>query len=138
MIDAESDLAWVFIINPKMVWPYCTEEEQLEHNGKWLIRGSESFIKGLAKSVEPLVEAGEIIQAKYTKKDPRYELFPDEKHWTMCVYADDRNRETVLSTLASLGVSLGIVEWKYDRQTLQDWSKNGRFAAKLVAYSTIE
>jgi hypothetical protein len=99
--------------------------EYFEHFGKWLIFSRDSgFLEELARRVDPYVEREEIASAKY-KRAPDPLFGPD---LVMCVYCDDRERERVWNILSSLGVTRRI--WKYDRQTLEDWSAGGRLDQK--------
>jgi hypothetical protein len=104
--------------------PGLSEEEYLEHYGKWLISGSKGYIESLARLIDPLVEGGQIDSAKYSKKEPRTDPFPDKRDYVMCVYSDDRERDRVKRLLESLGVER--MTWKYDRQTIEDWEPGGK------------
>lgn len=102
-------------------------EEYLEHYGKWLVFSRDrTYLEDLARRIDSYVERGEISSAKYNREPLSF----GRGAMVMCVYCDDRER--VWEILSSLGVTRRI--WKYDRQTLEDWSPGGGLyeAAKKV------
>lgn len=120
-----------------LIWPrnrqpfqYASEEEYWEHNGKWVVVGDKAYITDLAFHVDPYVEAGKIDAAKFTKKDPATDPLPHIPAWAMCIYSDDRKRDETAEYLRELGVEK--FDWKYDRESVADWSEGGTLAQKAA------
>jgi len=124
---------WIFVIpaNRKRRVPMTLDKQQkmndeyLRHWGKWLIFEPKKLLKELAKKLDFYVEKGEIPSAKYARTPQLGSKVP-----VMCVYCDDRERETIWAILLKLGVKTKI--WKYDRQTIEDWKPNGRLFIKAI------
>lgn len=87
------------------------EDEWLRHGGKWIVFDRKKRLLGLAKKLEPFIEAGEVHGAKYWNRDPG----------AICVYSLDRDREKVRGILDSLGAGSSRV-WEYDYA----WDRNIR------------
>lgn len=104
-----SDDYWVYIQSSK--------------SGKWIIRGTKEEIEEIAKRLEPLIESGDIEAAKYTKKDPAHDPYPDIKTYALCVYCREKERARVKVALCGLGANAGAMEWKYNIQTLEEMQK---------------
>jgi len=92
---------------------------------KWLIFGKREELEELAKKIEPYVERGLIHSAKYSP----------EENSVMCVYCLDYEREKVWQILEKLGVKKRI--WKYDYQTMQDWSIGGKLWLKEMSNNDV-
>jgi hypothetical protein len=89
------------------------EDERLwvEHGGKWIIFDKKKKILDLAKRLEPFIDSGEVVSAKYWNKDPS----------AICVYCLDSEKEEKLEVLEKLGAGRSMV-WEYDYA----WDKNIR------------
>ena len=92
--------------------------------GKWIIWGSKEYIETLFFKIDKLVEKGLIYRAKYAHRENKDEDPFWYKEPMMCVYADDKTKESVLKILKRLGVKR--TTWKYDKQTEKDWQLGGR------------
>lgn len=124
IIDSPSDHYWVYIVPSEEKPLELSEEEYLEHYGKWLMFGPRVYMEKLAGLIDPLVENGQIDRAKYCKKEPGFDSFPNRKDYVMCVYSDNRKRNEVKQLLEKLGVK--SMTWKYDRRTFEDWKPGGK------------
>jgi len=124
IVDSPSNHYWVHIVPSKERPLKLSEEEYLEHYGKWLIFGPKEYVENLAIQIDPLVEGGEIDHAKYCKSEPGFDPFPKRKGYVLCVYCDDGEKDRVRKLLEKLGVK--DMEWKYDRQTIEDWQPGGK------------
>lgn len=121
MILDQLDPYWVHIIPERHGYQSACD---LEHYGKWLIYGSRERMESLARALNSFVESGQMDQAKYTKRDPTTDPLPNRKMHVMCVYCDDRKRNDAWKILEGIGVKRKV--WKYERQTIADWSPGGR------------
>ncbi len=106
------------------VWAYRPENTaDKETIGKWVLHGKVRALRRTFEDISSLVEDGLIYRAKYTHKkhkdDPLYSWEP-----VLIVYADDATKEDTLALLHRLG--LQPVEWKYDRETDEDWKPGGK------------
>ena len=118
---------WVYILPVNgLKDQYTSAEEFWQHHGKWVVTGDKAYIMDLAFRLDPLVEAGKIEQAKFTKKDPKTDPLPQVREYALCAYADDRARRKTAGYLSALGVK-GF-RWKYDSQGITDWSPGGALA----------
>jgi hypothetical protein len=133
MIFDKLDPYWVHIMPEKLEFqpPY-----DLEHYGKWLIYGSRKRMESLARALNSFVESGQIDQAKYTKRDPNIDPLPNRKMHVMCVYCDDRKRNDAWKILEGIGVKRKV--WKYDKQTIADWSPGGRLEREARKFNRDE
>ena len=124
---------WIWILpRDRRPFQYISEYELLEHNGKWVILGNKPYLMDLAFRIDRYVEDGKIDAAKLSKKDPAIDPLPHVKEYAMCVYSDDRKRDEVASYLHKLGVT--HFEWKYDRQSLEDWTEGGILAQEAAKH----
>lgn len=124
IVDLPTNHYWIYIAPSEERSLELSEKEYLEHYGKWLIFGPKAYMEKLARLINPFVESGQIDRAKYCKKEPGFDPFPNRKDYVMCVYADDRKRDEIKRLLESLGVER--LTWKYDRQTFEDWEPRGK------------
>lgn len=123
MIIDDPNEYWVWLKRKKALRGvyYCpkSEEEYLEHWGKWLVFDSAAALRSLADKIDQHVNSGEIDSAKFNREPSRV----GRGDCVMCIYCDDRDKERVWGILSLFGVSKRI--WKYDRQTYQDWKPGG-------------
>jgi len=83
----------------------------MRHGGKWIIFDKKGRLVELADRLGPFIDSGAIESAKYWNKDPG----------AICVYSLDRDRDSTLEILKSLGAGSNRV-WEYDYA----WDKNIR------------
>lgn len=100
-------------------------KEWATRGGKWLIFDKRENLEKLAEKLEPYVESGLIHSAKYAP----------EENSVMCVYCLDYEKEKVWEILQKLGVQRRI--WKYDYQTLQDWTIGGKLWLKNISSNDV-
>jgi hypothetical protein len=133
MILTTPDLYWIWIAarNGK-AREYTNDQDFWGHHGKFVITGTKKYIRDLAFLLDPWVEKRVIDAAKYTKKDPETDPLPHIKEFALCIYADDRELEDTSWFLYSLGIRK--FEWKYDRESIEDWSENGKLAKEAANY----
>ena len=132
MVLLTEDPHWVWILpRGRELFQYASEAEYWEHCGKYVVTGDKTYIMDLAFRVDPYVESGRIDSAKFTKKDPNTDPLPHVPEFAMCVYSDDRRKgETAEILVRELGVH--EFTWKYNRETLTDWSEGGQLAQKAA------
>lgn len=119
MLLTTIDPYWIWIWpRNRQLFQYVNEEEQLQHNGKWVIEGDKTYIMDLAFRIDAYVEEGKIDAAKFTKKDPATDPLPHIPTFAMCVYSDDRKKDEVSLYLKELGIT--DFRWKYDRESIKD------------------
>ena len=136
MIVDQLDFQWIYILpsNPKLPskrkYPSPkTEEEYLEHWGKWVVFGEKEYVGGLARSLDPYVEAKHIYPIKYLRQAPPGLGFEQP---VMCVYCDDREKEEVWEILCNLGVTQK--QWVYESETIAAWQPGGELFEQMAAY----
>jgi len=104
-----------------------TNEEYLEHWGKWVFLGSRDQFDQLGKKIDPYVEHKIIPAAKYDRKEiAEFDL----GECVMCVYCDERQKEDVWNILASLGVE--DKAWVFERETLERWLPGGHLLESWI------
>jgi hypothetical protein len=91
--------------------------EWVRKGGKWIVFDMRARIEGLADSLGPFIDSGEIEGAKYWKGDPS----------AINVYSLDRDRERTWEILKNLGAGKSRV-WEYDYA----WDKNIRAPFSFV------
>ena len=130
------DFHWIYILHSNPQSPYRgkydfpeTEEECLEHWGKWAIFGPREYLDELACQLDPYVEDRYIHSIKYLCQAPTW-LGYDQP--AMCVYCDDREREEIWQTLSSLGVT--HKQWVYESETIASCQPGGEFVEKMIAH----
>jgi hypothetical protein len=101
--------------------------EYYEHWGKWLIFRDAKTIREIAGKLDDYIDAGLIDSAKFNREPS--EIGKGES--VLCVYCDDRDRERVWTLLLNIGAIKRI--WKYDKQTLADWTPGGRLYQQYKA-----
>jgi hypothetical protein len=97
-----------------------TNEEFLEHWGKWIFYGEREELDKLAEKLDPYVENHQIPCIKYDRTPQKW--FNMEQ-CVMCVYCDDRQRDEILEILSGFGVETKA--WSYDREVIQKWLPGG-------------
>ena len=125
MIVDKADSYWVWV-RPSSSRDTGLEKRRRdnwwEHGGKWLIFDRYENLKELALKLDPHVEQGIIRKVKYNRKPGK------SNNPVMCVYCLDSERQDVLKILEQFGVTRQ--NWKYDKQTLEDWKPGGRLYEK--------
>lgn len=115
----EKNYVWMISSNPNNIIDTSTA-------GKWIVKGK-NFRK-IFKDIDKLVNQGIIYKAKYTHKEfPWHDPLPLEKP-VLCVYADDKTKESTYNEMLKLGIE--PVFWKYNAETANDWSENGKLKQK--------
>ncbi|HID93294.1 MAG TPA: hypothetical protein EYP60_04270 [bacterium (Candidatus Stahlbacteria)] len=109
---------WIWILPKSKIsipnnWP--------TKGGKWLIFDKRKNLEKLAHKIESYVESRQIHSAKYSLKEDS----------VMCVYCLDKDRAKVCKILSRFKTKEKI--WKYNHQTVEDWSIGGRLWFKLVS-----
>ncbi len=104
------------------VWTYILPERErsggeikgwTEYGGKWLVYGSLDKIEDLARNIEPYVESGEIVSAKYWNAS--------DKRSAMCVYSLDIENGRTHAVLELLGFKPAA--WEYDYARRKNWTR---------------
>lgn len=110
---------WIISYNPDNVIDWKT-------SGKWIVKGK--HFKSIFREIDKLVGMGIIYKAKYTHKEfPERDPLPFEKP-VLCVYADDKTKESTYNELLNLG--LYPEYWKYNSETAKDWAEGGDLKKK--------
>jgi hypothetical protein len=104
-----------------------TNQEYLDHWGKWIILGPREELDKLAKKIDPYVEETRVPAAKYDRNTIDAFKLGD---CVMCVYCDERQREDVWEVLASLGVEEKM--WVFERETVERWLPGGRLLERWI------
>ncbi len=102
-------------------------DEYLEHWGKWHFAGNHPYLRHVASLLKPFVDIGIVPDVKYNDKPGAGFIA-----CRMCVYCDDRDKEHVRQVLSDVGVNNAT--WKYDKETLDDYSPTGRLFRKAAAH----
>ncbi len=118
------DNCWIWSYNPlNSLKPKLIDERSV---GKWLIYRPKEYMEKIFPQIDKLIDDGQIYEAKYSHRenknrdlDPFYDRIP-----VLCVYADDKTRESTKKCLIKIGVLPKT--WKYDSQTREDWLPNGK------------
>jgi hypothetical protein len=105
-----------------------TNQEYLEHWGKWIIFGPKEQLSEIAKKIDPYVEEKKIPAAKYDREIiQEFEL----GECVMCVYCDERQREEVWEILSSLEIEDKM--WVFEKETMERWMPGGRLLEKWIS-----
>ena len=112
------DDAEKFVISRETI----SDEDYAKHWGKFLVFGDAQYLADTAYKVNCYIDEGLIDSAKYNRS-PASAL--GKRDCVMCVYSDDRDAGEVWKLLAEIGITKRI--WKYDSQTIKDWSPGGKF-----------
>jgi len=117
---------WIYVIPSDWYFPIAykgnmlTQEEYLEHWGKWIILGERETLDELAAKLDPYVEKRAIQSIKYDRSPQKiFEL----AECAMLVFCDDRERDEVWEILSRVGVTLK--SWVYERETIEMWMPGG-------------
>jgi len=116
----KKDEVWIWIGNKKRDIDKKTE-------GKFLIFAKIDIMKKIVINLTPFINSGKIQLIKFSHRESDKDPLKD-KTPIMCVYSDDKNKEGVWKILEKIGIKQKI--WKYDEQSREDWSKNGRLTKK--------
>lgn len=110
-----------------------TNQEYLEHWGKWLVLGHISKHDKLAKKLDPHIESGLIACLKYDRR-PLTHLGLHE--CIMSVFCYDLNRDKVWELLKEQGERLKA--WIYDRETVNMWLPGGRLLENWIKSENLD
>lgn len=133
MIIDKSYYNWIYVIPSDWYFPIAykgkilTQEEYLDHWGKWVILDEREKLDELAVKLNPYVESRAIQSIKYDRSPQK--IF-DLDECAMLVFCDDRERDEVWKILSNLGVTLKT--WVYERETIEMWMPGGLLIEKWI------
>ncbi len=134
MIINRPEYQWVYVFPDDFYAPFAykgrvlSQEEYLEHWGKWVVADSEERLAELAVRLNSYVEVRQIHSIKYCRVP---QLWAGRDKPIMGIFCDDREREEVKNILSHVGVSPEI--WMYDREVDEKWQPGGEWMGKWIA-----
>ena len=111
-----------------------TNQECLDHWGKWLVLDTKEKLDELAKKLNPYVEREEIPIIKYDRHPPAN---LGGETCVMLVFCDDRQQDEVWEILAEVG-GVTMKAWVYDRQTMEMWMPGGVLLENWISEQGLE
>lgn len=112
-----------------------TNEEYLEHWGKWILFGTRQELDAIAEKLDPFVEEKVIPALKYDKK-----IIAEFKLGccVMCVFCDSREKEAVWDILLSQGIDNENKAWVFERETIEMWQPGGRLLEAWISAKNLD
>jgi hypothetical protein len=112
------DAAWFTILQSK-------SPPAVPIAGKWICFGPTPELHLYKDLLNTLVEEGEFLAAKITRKDPLTDPFP-HKRCALCVYTTDDKTEIERARTRLVEIGLTPSEWKSELDTRLDWEVDGK------------